>query len=110
MLFVKSAGRIFTSSESLFQYKYKGTPALSYFSSSAVIAESYLVQSAIKYSISPFSTRDINSLEFKTNLSLTLQVRHQSAVKFKRIFFWLFLSSMTLSEDHFLPRTTFLAE
>ena len=63
MLFVKSAGRIFTSSESLFQYKYKGTPALSYFSSSAVIAESYLVQSAIKYSISPFSTRDIKAGE-----------------------------------------------
>ena len=74
-----------------------------YFSNSAVISGSYLVQSATKYAIFPVSTREINSFEFKTSLSFTLQVKHQSAVKFKRIFRFSNLNWLTRSVDHSSP-------
>ena len=44
-----------------------------------------------------------HSFEFKTNLSLTLQVKHQSAVKFNSIFLFSSLNWFTRSNDHFSP-------
>ena len=68
-----------------------------------MILGSYFVQSATRYTISSLSINEINSFDFKTNLSLTLQVKHQSAVKFNSIFLFSSLNWFTLSVDHFSP-------